>query len=64
MGFTSIAVREHAKNQRKKVSALFIKEKAIEKSKEKTKKVFHQIFLGSSTRHMQYGSRAASYPLR
>jgi len=48
----------------KKVSALVIKEKAIEKSKEKTKKVFHKIFLGSSTRDKQYGSRAASYPLR
>jgi len=48
----------------KKFSALFIKAKPIEKSKEKSKKVFHMMFLGLSTRHMQYGSRAASYPLK
>jgi len=48
----------------KKISALFIKEKAIEKSKEKAKKVLHKIFQGLSTRFMQYGSRAALYPLR
>jgi len=46
-----------------KVSALFIKEKAIEKLKDKAKKVFHKIFLGLSTRFMQYGSIMASYPL-
>jgi len=41
---------------------LFNKAKAIEKSKEKATKVFHMIFLGLSTRYMQYGSREASYP--
>jgi len=63
-GFPSLTIREHEKNQTKKVSALFIKEKDIEKSKEKTKKVFHMIFLGLSTSFMQYGSRAALYPLK
>jgi len=48
----------------KKISALFTKEKSIEKSKEKAKKVFYKIFLGMSPRFMQYGLRAASYPLR
>jgi len=41
-----------------------LKVKAIEKSKEKSKKVLHMIFLGMSTRDKQYGSRVASYPLR
>jgi len=48
----------------KKISALFINVKAIEKSKEKSKKVFYMIFLGLSTRFMQYGSRAALYLLK
>jgi len=46
----------------KKVSAHFNKAKIIEKSKEKAKKVFHMIFLGSSTRYMQCGSKETSYP--
>ena len=46
----------------KKVSALINKAKVIEKSKEKAKKVFYMIFLGPSTRYMQYGLREASYP--
>jgi len=45
-----------------KVRALFNNVNAKEKSKEKSKKVFHMIFLRLSTRYMQYGLRAASYP--
>jgi len=37
----------------KKINALFNKSKAIEKSKEKSKIVFHMIFLGLSSRFMQ-----------
>jgi len=46
----------------KKVSVVFNKVKVVEKSKEKAKKVFYTIFLGISTRNMQYRSRDASYP--
>jgi len=46
----------------KNVSALFNKAKAIDLSKEKAKKVLHMIFLGLSTRNMQYGSREALHP--
>jgi len=51
-------------NITKKVSALFNKPNAIEKSKEKSKKVFCIIFLGASTRYMKHGSMEAFYPLK
>jgi len=40
-------------NITKKISALFNKPNIMEKSKEKSKKVAHMIFLGRSSRHAQ-----------
>jgi len=47
-----------------KVSSVFNKPNGREKSKEKSKKVFHMIFLGASTWCMQYKSREAIDPLK
>jgi len=54
-----MAIREHENTIARKVNALLNKAKPIEKSKEKAKKVLHMIFLGLSTRYMQYELREA-----